>query len=104
MAEYLTNTADLAAVADAIREKGGTSAALVYPKGFVSAIQTIQAAKTEQTKYTIITANGSYTVEPDSGKVLSKVSVLAALPTETWTFTLTDDSTVTKNVVVNSLG
>lgn len=41
MAEYLTNTADLTAVADAIRVKGGTSAPLVYPSGFVSAIQSI---------------------------------------------------------------
>lgn len=44
MAEYLTNTADLTAVADAIRAKGGTSAPLVYPSGFVSAIQTIDVA------------------------------------------------------------
>ena len=42
MAEYLTNTADLTAVANAIRAKGGTSAQLVYPNGFVSAIQAIQ--------------------------------------------------------------
>ena len=41
MAEYLTNTTDLTAVADAIRTKGGTSAPLVYPSGFVSAIQSI---------------------------------------------------------------
>lgn len=41
MAEYLTNTTDLTAVADAIREKGGTSALLVYPNGFVTAIQSI---------------------------------------------------------------
>lgn len=41
MAEYLTNTADLKAVADAIRAKGGTSEPLVYPDGFVSAIQAI---------------------------------------------------------------
>lgn len=42
MAEYLTNTADLKAVADAIRAKGGTSAQLIYPSGFVSAIQAIK--------------------------------------------------------------
>ena len=41
MAEYLTNTADLTEVADAIRVKGGTSEPLVYPSGFVSAIQSI---------------------------------------------------------------
>ena len=42
MAEYLTNTTDLTKVASAIRAKGGTSAPLVYPDGFVTAIQAIQ--------------------------------------------------------------
>ena len=41
MAEYLTKTEHLTAVADAIRAKGGTSDPLVYPDGFVSAIQAI---------------------------------------------------------------
>ena len=43
MAEYLTNTTDLTKVADAIRAKGGTSDPLVYPDGFVTAINNIQA-------------------------------------------------------------
>lgn len=38
---YLTNNQSLKAVADAIRTKGGTEAPLVYPAGFVSAIQDI---------------------------------------------------------------
>ena len=42
MAEYLTNTTDLTKVASAIRAKGGTSAPLVYPDGFVTAIQAIE--------------------------------------------------------------
>ena len=42
MAELLTNTTDLTKVAAAIREKGGTSDSLVYPDGFVTAIQAIQ--------------------------------------------------------------
>ena len=42
MAEYLTNTAELTAVANAIREKGGTSEQLACPDGFVAAIQAIQ--------------------------------------------------------------
>ena len=42
MAECLTNTADLTAVADAIRAKGGISGPLVYPDGFVTAIQAIE--------------------------------------------------------------
>lgn len=41
MSNYLTNTNELTDVADAIREKGGTSAALTYPAGFVSAIEAI---------------------------------------------------------------
>ena len=46
MAEYLTNTTDLTKVAAAIREKGGTSDLLVYPDGFVTAIQAIQTGTT----------------------------------------------------------
>ena len=42
MAELLTNTTDLTKVASAIREKGGTTDLLVYPDGFVTAIQAIQ--------------------------------------------------------------
>lgn len=42
MAEYLTNTTDLISVANAIRTKGGTTAQLVYPSGFVSAINAIE--------------------------------------------------------------
>ena len=41
--EYLTTDTELTSVADAIRERGGTSAALTYPAGFVSAIQAIPA-------------------------------------------------------------
>ena len=44
MAEYLTNTTDLTKVAAAIREKGGTSDPLVYPDGFVTAINNIQTS------------------------------------------------------------
>lgn len=39
--DYLTNDTDIKKVADAIRAKGGTSAPLAYPSGFVSAIQAI---------------------------------------------------------------
>ena len=41
--EYSVNQSDLVSVANAIRTKGGTSEALVFPAGFVSAIQAIQA-------------------------------------------------------------
>lgn len=42
MANYIATTEELTAVADAIRTKGGTSEQLVFPDGFVSAIDHIQ--------------------------------------------------------------
>lgn len=41
MADYLTTDTDLTTVADAIRTKGGTSAALEWPSGFAQAIADI---------------------------------------------------------------
>lgn len=41
MSNYLVDGADLTSVANAIRTKGGTSAQLAFPAGFVSAIQAI---------------------------------------------------------------
>lgn len=64
MAEYLTNDTDLKKVADAIRAKGGTSAQLVYPAGFVSAIQTIQTGVTPQL---VITTRAGATVTATKG-------------------------------------
>ena len=46
MAEYLTNTAELTSVADAIRAKGGQTGQLIYPDGFVSAVAGIKKAPT----------------------------------------------------------
>lgn len=43
MAEYLTNDTDLKKVADAIREKGGTTEKLTYPDGFAAAIAAISS-------------------------------------------------------------
>lgn len=40
--EYLVQGASLTAVADAIREKGGTTAPLSFPEGMASAIRGIQ--------------------------------------------------------------
>lgn len=41
MADYITTDIELTSIADAIRTKGGTSASLVYPAEFVSAIEAI---------------------------------------------------------------
>lgn len=41
MTDYLTNDTDLTSVANAIRTKGGTSASIEFPSGFVTAIENI---------------------------------------------------------------
>ena len=73
MAEYLTNTTDLTKVASAIREKGGTSDSLIYPDGFVTAIQAIQTGTELQI---IVTVTSGATVTATKGsKVVSGTSV-----------------------------
>ena len=53
---------DLTSVANAIRTKGGTSAPLAFPSGFVSAVQAIPTGTTPTgTKQISITANGTTT-------------------------------------------
>lgn len=64
MAEYLTNTTDLTKVASAIREKGGTSDPLVYPDGFVTAIQAIQTGYPLQI---VVTTSAGATVTATKG-------------------------------------
>lgn len=59
MAEYLTNTTDLTKVAAAIREKGGTSAPLVYPDGFVTAINAITTMSPKLATITFSIASNS---------------------------------------------
>ena len=63
--EYTVNAADLTSVADAIRTKGGTSAQLVFPSGFVSAIEDIQSGSTVQI------ATGSYTTNSSGSATVS---------------------------------
>ena len=48
MATLLTNTSELTSVADAIRAKGGISNSLVYPTGFVSAINDITTGSSDR--------------------------------------------------------
>lgn len=74
----------LTGVAGAIRTKKGTTA-LINPQDFESEIGSIDTAKPEQTKTLTVTENGTQTVKPDTGKVLSGVTVttnVPAIPTE----------------------
>jgi len=43
MAEYLVQGESITAVADAIREKGGTTAPLSFPAGMAAAVRNIQS-------------------------------------------------------------
>lgn len=93
---------DLTSVANAIRTKGGTSAQLAFPNGFVSAIGDIPTGGTLITK--TITENGTYSAEDDDADGYSEVTV--NVPSggkiETGTFTIATD---TKRVTINhSLG
>ena len=107
MAEYLINATDLTKVASAIREKGGTSAPLVYPGGFVSAIQAIQTGASLQI---IVTASEGATVTAtkDSKTVSGTADTngnctLTVDETGTWTVTATAGSTTnTADVVVGT--
>ena len=105
MAEYLRNTADLPAVGNAIREKGGTSEQLACPDGFVSAIQAIQTgvplqiAVTTNAGATVTATKGSKTVSGTADT--SGNCTLTVDEAGTWTVTAaTASTTKTSDVVV----
>ena len=105
MAEYLTNTADLTAVANAIREKGGTSEQLACPDGFVAAIQAIQTGAPLQIAVatnagaTVTATKGSKTVSGTADA--SGHCTLTVDEAGTWTVTAaTASTTKTTDVVV----
>ena len=107
MAEYLINATDLTKVASAIREKGGTSAPLVYPGGFVSAIQAIQTGAPLQIIVTTI-AGAAVKAMKDSKTVSGTADTsgnctLTVDETGTWTVAATNGSTTkTADVVVGT--
>ena len=57
--EYLTRKSELTSVANAIRAKGGTSAPLVYPDGFVTAINAITTVSPKLATITFSIASDS---------------------------------------------
>lgn len=104
MAEYLTNTTDLTKVASAIREKGGTTNSLIYPDGFVTAIQAIQAG-TELQIIVSVTSGATVTATKGS-KVVSGTSVggtcTLTVPEEgEWTVSATLGGATSDSNIVN---
>lgn len=105
MAEYLTNTTDLTKVASAIREKGSTSDPLVYPDGFVTAIQAIQTGTelqiivTVKSGATVTATKGSLSV---SGTSVNGTCTLIVPEAGTWSVsaTLDGETSDTKSVSI----
>ena len=104
MAEYLTNTTDLTKVASAIREKGGTSDLLVYPDGFVTAIQAIQAGTELQiiasvtSGATVTATKGSLSV---SGTSVNGTCMLTVPEEGEWTVSATLGGETSDSNIVN---
>lgn len=63
MAEYLVQGASLTTVADAIRERGGTTAPLSFPAGMASAIRGIQSGGSDLSSVDVYIAD--FTVPAD---------------------------------------
>ena len=104
MAELLTNTTDLTKVASAIREKGGTSDPLVYPDGFVTAIQAIQAGTELQiivsvtSGATVTATKGSQAV---SGTSVNNSCTLTVPEEGEWTVSATLGGATSDSNIVN---
>lgn len=107
MAEYLTNTTDLTKVASAIREKGGTSDSLVYPDGFVAAIQAIQTG-TELKIIVSVTSGATVTATKGSlsvsGTSVNNSCTLTVPEEGNWTVsaTLGGETSLPKTVTITS--
>ena len=104
MAEYLTNTTDLTKVAAAIREKGGTPDSLVYPDGFVTAIQAIQTGTELQiivsvkSGATVTATKGSLSV---SGTSVNGTCTLIVPEPGEWTVSATLGEQTSDSSIVN---
>lgn len=88
MSNYIASSTDLTSVANAIRTKGGTSASLSFPDGFVSAVQNIPTGGGSTLISKSITANGTYNASSDNADGYSQVTVaVPAVKKLTGTFT-----------------
>ena len=108
MTVYLTNDTDLTSVADAIRTKGGTTASLVYPTGFITAINNISgggggSVTPNLQQKSITPSETQQTVSADNGyDGLSTVTVAAITATYVGSGVSRRDSTNLTGTYTNS--
>lgn len=98
MASYIATTSEFETVADAIRTKGGTSAALSWPTGFTDAIDAISSGggANLQTKTNIAPTTSAQTITADSGyDGLLSVQINAISPVRTSSDLTASGATVT---------
>ena len=82
---------DLTSIANAIRTKGGTSEQLLFPTGFVSAVQAIPSGTTPTgTKQISISANGTTTEDVTN---YASAQITVAVPGPSGSTTVTDNGT-----------
>ena len=104
--EYLTNDIELTSVADAIREKGGTSDPLTYPDGFASAVRAIQTGIVPQlvvtvsTGATVTATNGSKTIRGTSDSTGVCTLIVPEIGTWSVSATLDGKTSVTRTVSI----
>lgn len=102
--EYLTNNTDLTKVANAIRAKGGTSAALQYPDGFAAAIGEITTGVelsiiVSVTSGSVVTATKGATVI--SGTAVNGSCTLIVPEAGTWSVQATRNGQTSNTVSVS---
>ena len=87
MANYVVSDTSLGSVADAIRTKGGTSAPLTYPQGFIDAIDAISGGGDEPI--------------PDDGKTRIWIHIADETPDNRLTFYLRFKASTANNTTVD---
>lgn len=95
--DYLTTDTELTSIADAIRTKGGTSAALIFPVDFVTAINAITtgggSVTQDQDGYIVLPSTGSGGGGGGTGLVFEQGIYTPTADEQTPTFTFTDAHT-----------
>lgn len=107
--QYIANTADLTAVADAIRTKGGTTDTLIFPDGFVSAIGNLGSGEPVQPKDVNFIDYDGTVLYAYSVAEAAALTALPALPThegltcQGWNWTLADIKALGRAVTVGAM-